>query len=67
MSPGGRIILFIIFFAIIAIAVVTLIVVGVFVKGKRRNTQSQKICPQCGKPLKDGKSFCTNCGAKAEG
>lgn len=27
------------------------------------NSETEKTCPGCGKPLKEGASFCTNCGA----
>ncbi len=66
-SAGGRGLYLLAIIAIIAIIVIiagTLIVVEVFVKGKRRNRQSQKICPQCGKPVSEGKNFCTSCGAE---
>lgn len=31
---------------------------------KNKTTISENICPQCGKPVTNGKKFCTNCGAK---
>lgn len=56
------------FFAIIAVAAVILIVVGVVMqgiaRGRGRGIQFQKVCPQCGKPVKAEKNFCTGCGAE---
>ena len=62
-SHAGETIL--VLLAIIAIVVVISIVV-ILLKKKPSNEQIEHLCPQCGKPVKHGKNFCTGCGAKIE-
>lgn len=49
-----------------AILFILAIVAGICLLCIRKNktTISENICPQCGKPVTNGKKFCTNCGAK---
>ena len=35
-------------------------------RGGTGSTGRRRVCPQCGKPVKDGQKFCTDCGAKIE-
>lgn len=47
-----------------AIVVICIIIAAIYLI-KSRN-QSGPVCPRCGKPLKPGNHFCTNCGAEIE-
>lgn len=54
---------------IVAVAVpLGIIACAVFLLTQRKNKKPMGdiICPQCGKPVRNDKNFCTNCGAKIE-
>lgn len=53
------------FIAVVAIICIIAIVILLAIKGRKIN-HLENTCPQCGKPVKNGKNFCTNCGAKIE-
>lgn len=67
MVDGGGLglVTLILLFAVIAIICVIAIIILLVIKGKKNN-HLENTCPQCGKPVKIGKNFCTNCGAKIE-
>lgn len=50
---------------VIALVVVGCVVIGGKLKGRSRK-ETTRLCPQCGKAVKEGKKFCTSCGAKME-
>ena len=67
---GGAAFIFILFcfFAFVGAVILGIVVI---VKEIQRRSQggfkkTGRRCPQCGKPVKDGQNFCTNCGAKME-
>lgn len=62
---SGSSILLRIAIAVPAIICVIVSVILLVIK-RRRNNHPENTCPQCGKPVKNGKNFCTNCGAKIE-
>lgn len=51
---------------IVAVILVVAIVAFIIIKARSKGKTSKRVCPQCGKPVNDGKNFCTNCGAKME-
>lgn len=51
---------------IIAVILVVAIVAFIIVKSRSKGKTDKRVCPQCGKPVKHGKNFCTSCGAKIE-
>lgn len=51
---------------IIAVILVVAIVAFIIVKSRSKGKTGKRVCPQCGKPVKDCKNFCISCGAKVE-
>lgn len=56
----------IIIFVIAAAILIVSAIIIILLKKKNENSQTETLCPQCGKPVKNGKNFCTSCGAKIE-
>jgi hypothetical protein len=50
----------------VGIIVVSPVLIIKAIKTKSRKCQKERLCPECGKPVGEGKNFCTNCGAKVE-
>ncbi|MCM1190502.1 MAG: zinc ribbon domain-containing protein [bacterium] len=56
----------IIIFVIAAVILILSAIIVILLKRKSENSQKETLCPQCGEPVKNGKNFCTSCGAKIE-
>lgn len=51
---------------ILVVAIVIFIAAKSLQKVKSSKNQTERLCSQCGKYVKNGENFCTNCGAKIE-
>lgn len=58
---------------IIAVAIIAVVIVAVIIYLMIRNSSKEKtdnisenICPQCGRSIKNGNTFCTSCGTKIQ-
>lgn len=49
---------------IVIVIIAAIVAIAILLAVKEARKHSENICPQCGKPIKNGKKFCTSCGAK---
>lgn len=52
--------------AIIVVIIIVCIAIKLLAKNKSQNSQLERVCPQCGKPVGTDKKFCVNCGAEVK-